>query len=80
MSDATKFDPAVDLGTPETIERAIVERNNWCETAMQHSINEEYYRKQRDAFLRAALTNPALAVAAEQIVGEGWERLIDGED
>lgn len=32
------------LGTPETKAAAIVERNNWVETAMQFSSGESYYR------------------------------------
>lgn len=71
------FDPAKDLGVPATLERAIAERNAWCETAMQHSRNESYYRDQRNAFLREALTDPVIAAAAERIVGEGWQRLLE---
>lgn len=38
------FDPNLDLPKPSTLEQAISERNNWCETAMQHLRNEEFYR------------------------------------
>jgi hypothetical protein len=74
------FDPAKDLGTPETIEQAITERNNWCGTAAQHLRNTQHYQQQRDAFLREALVNPEIAAAAERIVGEGWRNLLDDKN
>jgi hypothetical protein len=33
-----------NLPNPKTLEQAIRERNNWCETAQQHCRNEDYYR------------------------------------
>lgn len=36
--------PEENLPNPETLEQAIRERNNWCDTAAQHLRNEEYYR------------------------------------
>lgn len=38
------FDPNLDLPKPSTLEQAISERNHWCEIAMQHLRNEEFYR------------------------------------
>jgi hypothetical protein len=32
------------LGIPDTLERAVHERNCWVETAAQFSRNEDYYR------------------------------------
>jgi hypothetical protein len=32
------------LGTPETLEQAIAERNAWIESAAMFSRNEDYYR------------------------------------
>jgi hypothetical protein len=33
-----------NLPVPETMEQAIRERNNWCDTAARHCRNEQYYR------------------------------------
>ena len=36
------------LGTPETLEQAVAERNAWVESAAQFSRNEDYYRSLLD--------------------------------
>jgi hypothetical protein len=49
----------------------------WCATALEQCRNVVYYRRQRDAFLRAALEDPRLAAAATRIVGPGWRNLLE---
>lgn len=68
-----------ELGSPETLERAIAERNAWCDTATLAQHNVDYYRGQRNAFLEAALVDPAVAAVAQRIVGDGWRRLLDDD-
>lgn len=67
------------LSEPKTLEEAIRQRDSWIETARHYAIGVEYYRGQRDAFLKAGL-NQTLADTIDRVVGRGWENLIDSSD
>lgn len=77
MTKTSKLVAAMGIPAPTTLEDAVRERDAWIETAAHFSDGQVHYRKQRDAFLRAAVTDPAVRKVAAEVVGDGWWRLLD---
>lgn len=80
MNKTQELVKAMGIPAPQDMDEAVRSRDGWIAEAMHYCSGMEHYRKQRDGFLRAALTSLEVRRAVESIVGDGWWRLLELEE